>query len=303
MSGELQKLNPPPWHLQMLAAVLRGTQGWPLRDRVAQRLDRRLAEQGWVLEHESDGLRCHLELDDTVCRGTYIDDGHEVETGFYLKHLIRPGNRLWDVGACHGFVSLRMAQLAGAAGRVDAFEPVTANRLRMEKNLRLNPDLAARITVHPYALSHEAGRVMMQRTSGRNPGASHIVTEKPAEDKGRERAGVAGTEMVETRAAEAVWQETGATMIHGVKIDVEGHELQVLAGMGALVKEQPPRWFLIEVRDTFLRAAGGSREEVFAWFAERGYVAQRLVPGRTMVPDMTPRDAAAVLFLYGEEGK
>jgi len=287
----------------MLAAVLRRTQGWPLRDRLAQRLDRRLAGQGWELEHETDGIRCHLELDDTVCRGTYIDDGHEVETNFYLQHLIKPGNRLWDIGACHGFVSLRMAQMSGADGRVDAFEPVTLNRARMDKNLKLNPELASRIKVHPYALSSQSGTVTMQRTSARNPGASHIVTARPAADKGRQRAGEAGTETVEIRTAEAVWEQAGRPFVHGVKIDVEGHELLVLAGMNALFKQQPPRWFLIEVRDTFLRAAGGSREEVFAWFGERGYAAQRLVQGKTLVPDPTPRDAAAVLFLRPEGSK
>jgi len=293
----------PPLHLQLLTVVLRGTKGWPLRDRLSQRLDRRLAGHGWALVHETDGIRCHLELDDLVCRGTYIDDGHEVETNFYLKHLIKRGDRLWDIGACHGFMSLRMAQHAGAGGSVDAFEPVTLNRARLEKNLELNPELATRIKVHAYALSSQAGAVSMQRTSACNPGASYIVTARPAADKGRQQAGEAGRETVETRTADAVWEQAGTPAVHGVKIDVEGHELQVLAGMSALVRQHPPRWFLIEVRDPFLRAAGGCREDVFAWFGERGYVAQRLVKGNMLVPDSTPRDAAAVLFLRLEGRK
>ncbi len=280
----------------MLAGGLRRLHGVPGRDRVALRVDRWLAEHGWVEEQEIEGIRWHLELDDTACRTAYLDGCHEAETSFYLQHLIRPGDRLWDIGACHGFVCLRMARLIGAASKVDAFEPVSLNRARLAVNFQLNPELAERIEVHPFALSKSAGTVTMQRTSARNPGASHIVTEKPAEDKGRVRAGEAGREVVEARRADEVWASMGSPAIAGVKIDVEGHELHVLAGMQAMVETTPPSWFLIEVRDSFLRAAGGSKEALFAWFAAHGYGAQRLVDGHKLVPDATPRNASAVLF-------
>lgn len=280
-----------------MAWGLRHLRGWPLRDRLVVRLDRALSAHGWVDEKEIEGIRWHLEFDDLGCRATYLDDCHEAETSFYLAHLIQPGDTLWDIGACHGFVSLRMARLAGSEGRVVAFEPVSVNRARMDKNLALNPQLAARIQVHPYALSNAPGSVIMQRTSAANPGASYIVTEQPALDKGRTQAGEAGREEVEVRTVDSVWRQAGSPVVAGVKIDVEGHELHVLAGMRELVKNSPPQWFLIEVREPYLIAAGGTKEELFAWFARHGYIGQRLVAGHTLVPDHTPRNAAAILFL------
>jgi len=277
--------------------------GWPLRDRLAQRVDRFLAENGWSEKIVIDGVKWHLDLDDLACRSAYLDGCHEPETAFFLQRLIKPGNRLWDIGACHGFVSLRMARLTGAEGIVDAFEPIASNRARLDVNLRLNPELAKRISLHPYALSVRAGNTEMQRTSTRNPGASFVMTERPAEDKGRIQAGTAGIENVTIRPADSVWEEADSPVIQGIKIDVEGHEMQVLAGMAALVKRFPPDWFLVEVRDSFLKAAGSSKEELFAWFGQHGYVAQRVSTGKKLEPDHRPRNASAVLFLREEKLK
>ena len=64
-----------------------------------------------------------------------------------------------------------------------------------------------------------------------------------------------------------------------VKIDVEGHELEVLAGLSDLLVKCLPN-LLIEVGDS---QRGGSFSKVHCRLARLGYVALRLDDGRALV--------------------
>jgi hypothetical protein len=62
-----------------------------------------------------------------------------------------------------------------------------------------------------------------------------------------------------------------------VKIDVEGHEPQVLEGADRTLREMKPL-VLCEFNDILLRDAGSSSEQLLELFRQRGYSPSRLPP-------------------------
>lgn len=59
---------------------------------------------------------------------------HERATGELLRGLVREGDTCVDLGAGVGLLSVFMAELAGPAGRVHAFDPDPANEPRLRAN-------------------------------------------------------------------------------------------------------------------------------------------------------------------------
>ena len=59
----------------------------------------------------------------------------EPEVTRCAQERIRPGMRVWDIGADVGYFALLFARLAGPVGRVRAFEPIPKARLRLEEKI------------------------------------------------------------------------------------------------------------------------------------------------------------------------
>lgn len=167
-----------------------------------------------------------------------------------VPSLVRPGSTFVDAGAHEGFFSA-VACLAG--GRAVAFEP--------------NAGLASRLSrVLPRA------RVTASALSDR-PGEAELFI--PAED------GPAGSGYATLQRAAKVTATAGASVIvslvpldalalHDVsllKIDVEGHEPEVLAGAADTIARERPA-VIIESES---RHREGSVDQVSAFFAEHGY--------------------------------
>jgi len=85
--------------------------------------------------------------------GTY-----EPEMQSALRELIKPGITVYDVGANVGYITLMMAKLTGAQGKVYAFEALPDNVERLRRNVELN-DYTDRVTIFPGAVAAGAGEV------------------------------------------------------------------------------------------------------------------------------------------------
>lgn len=167
-----------------------------------------------------------------------------------LGEWLREGDWVIDIGANIGHYTLRMAELVGRGGRVLAFEPVpetfellTANVSAVgARNVSLfNVAVSARAAVLALSMPRfDSGLVNYYM-------AGLTSTAKVACDPGTEFE-------VLTLALDALVLPRRIALI---KIDVEGHELNVLQGMEALLRREHP--FLIVEDPTpavceFLRA-------------------------------------------------
>jgi FkbM family methyltransferase len=136
----------------------------------------------------------------------------------------RSGCRVFiDVGANIGAYSLLMTTL-DSVREVHAFEPSPDTFGELVGNVELN-NLQARITAHQVALSDSSGIVrfgIVNRLSGANSIVDTSIHSKFAEQ-------------VEVRACRLDDRLSFDGQRICLKIDVEGHERQTLAGMAALL--------------------------------------------------------------------
>ncbi|HYO00331.1 MAG TPA: FkbM family methyltransferase [Actinomycetota bacterium] len=147
--------------------------------------------------------------------------------GALAKHLKR-GDTAFDVGAHLGFFTLLMARLAGDEGRVVSVEADPFMGRNLEANLVRNEN--ANVTVVRAA----AGKVAVERrfTPGAGGGIGHLA------DDGE--IAVAGTTL------DLLAERYGTPQL--IKVDVEGGELEVLAGGARLLSDHRPI-LVVEVHD------------------------------------------------------
>ena len=169
-----------------------------------------------------------------------------------LDEWIRPGDWVIDVGANVGHYTKRFSELAGPQGRVIAFEPVPTTFSLLASNTQLFAH--SNVSLVNAAVSDKLDIVGMSipafATKLDNFYEAHI---SPA----------SGAELsVLVVSIDSLGIDRPVAL---VKIDAEGHEVFVLAGMRELIN----RWHPVLVVET------GSRE-VIVGLEALGYVAEKL---------------------------
>jgi FkbM family methyltransferase len=176
--------------------------------------------------------------------------------------LLPVGGRFVDLGANVGFWTLPAARRAGPAGHVVAFEPNPWAADRLERNRRLNDDgTLAAIELARRAVGGEHGELELV-SDDLEAGASQATLHGSAVvGERRESVAVEVTTLDDTLTSE----------VDLLKMDVQGHELEVLRGARRLFETSPPRHLVVEVQGDLLTAAGGSSEQLVAELEALGY--------------------------------
>lgn len=176
----------------------------------------------------------------------------------YLESI--RANCVWDIGANVGFWTLWLAASVDRACRIRAYEPDARNLVHLRENVRRN-DLT-NVDVRACALSSSSGTMTLKLDE-----TAMMNTLQPS---GLLGVGVrAGAVPVAVRTVDEEVAEFGAPDF--VKIDVEGHELDVLKGASALLAARRTV-LLVEVT----RPASPSGQDALALVREAGYTVQAL---------------------------
>ena len=177
---------------------------------------------------------------------------YEVRFSKTLLSALQPGDVVWDVGANLGHYTALFADIVGDAGRVVAFEP-TADTFA-----RLSAALAGRsnITLLNEGLSDADGIAEIivgdDAIAATSRVASTEANTAPADAERREKIAL-------TRAATVIAEER-APKPNVIKVDVEGHEWKVIAGLDAHLRDTDLRRVLIEVHFGILDSDGRAHE-------------------------------------------
>lgn len=137
----------------------------------------------------------------------------------FVNRYLKLGDKAMDVGANVGIFSVVMGATVGDEGRVFAFEPVAANVLRLEKNIRKNE--LDNVQIFPVALGASQGHMNLRMATDPAYPSLHEV---------QGGFGNGADVSIEVRTLDVVWRELGSPAIALVKIDVEGAEMDVLHG-------------------------------------------------------------------------
>lgn len=146
---------------------------------------------------------------------------------WFARH-VRSGETWLDIGAHYGYTSMALSRLVGATGRVFAFEPVAATAACIARTRELNH--LSQLTIVPVGLS--ADPVIR----------SHFlpVSRGMADSTGPPTA---PHQAIDAVSLDSFWDSLseGDAIVHGVKIDVQGMEGEVLSGMRNLLRRWRPR--------------------------------------------------------------
>ena len=173
---------------------------------------------------------------------------------------LQEGDVIYDVGANIGVLTLLMAlHPAGTSARVHCFEPEPKNFGQLSHNIALN-GLTERLTPHQMALGAEEGEVDLFVRGTAGEGRHSIAT----------ASGSTGAIKVQLSTM-ASFARTAGEAPNMLKIDVEGAEGQVLAGMADLVDSQRPREIFMEIHPKGDRDLMPDGTTIGDWLGERGY--------------------------------
>jgi FkbM family methyltransferase len=139
-----------------------------------------------------------------------------------FRQFLRPGQVVYDVGANVGFHSLYCALLVGSRGKVIAFEPNPETRRSLTSQLSVNPSLP--VSVMTCALTDHCGTVRLDTSTG------HLSC----------RVAENGNMEVEAMTIDALVNQSKIPPPNLIKIDVEGHDANVIRGAMATIREYRP---------------------------------------------------------------
>jgi FkbM family methyltransferase len=162
---------------------------------------------------------------------------HERHITNLVNSIVVAGDPCIDVGANIGYFSMMMAARAGSSGRVLAFEPVPETYACLQKNAALAAKQGWLLEPFQKAVSAEAGRVSIQR---HEHSTLHQV-QKLA------HSAPAASEEITCVSLDQVLKDNSIASVKLLKIDVEGHETQVIAGAMHSLQSGKVQHLVIEV--------------------------------------------------------
>jgi FkbM family methyltransferase len=183
-----------------------------------------------------------------------------------LTEVLNEADVFVDVGANTGYFALPMAKIVGSAGRVHAFEPAADVAEELRRAARAQ-GVGPWLTVHELALGsgdesrdlradpeHPEDSTKRSLFMGNGPTVAEVVV--------RSFDGLIASGAVDFSAG-----------LRAVKIDVEGGEMHVLAGMRRTLERDRPRMIVVETIETHLQRAGSTVAALHAFMRDLGYIA------------------------------
>jgi FkbM family methyltransferase len=151
-----------------------------------------------------------------------LDGFWEAWNTLAIARRVRPGWRVVDVGANHGYFTLLLADLVGPEGHVVAFEPMPRLFDLLSRNVEVS-GFAARVTLVPAA-------------AGARDGSAELAVDRHKSGEGSvvvRRAAAGAPRPVPMRRLDGA---VGGP-VHFMKVDAEGADYEVLEGARGLLDD------------------------------------------------------------------
>ena len=198
------------------------------------------------------------------------EDWFEDEIRF-VRRWLRPGMRAVDVGANYGLYTVALARAVGREGRVWAFEPAPDTAQFLGATLQLND--FGQVMLSRAAVSSREGSISLSLEI--HPEVNRVTGSAAAPGDTIEVPAVTLTRLAE----EQDWRE-----IDFIKLDVEGHEPEALAGAAGLLQKCSPL-VMFEVN------TGDQADfRALAPLAEMGYEFYTLLPQLLVLVPFDPQE-------------
>ena len=216
--------------------------------RLARHLGKYLFPRGLPLINQT-GARIQIDVSepDFIPHALVYSGSWEPRSLALATELMKPGGVFLDIGSHLGLYTCTVGKLDGVS--CVCIEPSAKAFVDLQKNLSLNPQIRARL-VHA-GLSSEATIHSLGNASSHNSGTARVL----ADDNGHQ---------------ETCLRIKPQPPIRLLKIDVEGHELEVFKALDWFGPFRPEN-IISEFNPSLLLRANHSPEEFLKFFDENDY--------------------------------
>jgi len=199
--------------------------------------------------------------DNVVSRPIFLSGAFEEAELNFISGTLKPGMVAADIGANIGVHTLVMATAVGASGSVHAFEPSAAFAW-LRRNIRRN-SFEQVVIGNEMAIGSQTGTIKLNKCTEGNE--AFTSSSEPLFGSCHET--------FESRAItlDEYAQSNHVLKFDLVKIDVEGHELQVFEGCEKLFARRAIRCIMFEVNNTCLKRAGTTSSRLVTLLRERNF--------------------------------
>jgi FkbM family methyltransferase len=215
------------------------------------------------------GSRVSASTRDMIGRYIYYFGVWEPNLTHWIRRRLAPGETFIDVGANLGYYSLLASRLVGDSGRVVAIEALPAIFSTLQRNLAENR--ASNVRAVNQAAWDREQKITIYTNPETLPGqttVSPVWAEKFHLDAQSE---------VAAAPLSVILQSAEIKSARLIKIDVEGAEWQVLAGMKPVMTDcRDDLEIMTEVNRRALEAHGQSPQDVLDFFRQWGFNAYRV---------------------------
>jgi FkbM family methyltransferase len=240
---------------------------------------RRFAGVGPTGVFTRSGLRWSLDLHEGIDFSIWLLGAYEPDLAKCYEKLLPSGATVLDVGANVGAHTLRLARAVGPTGKVHAFEPTRFAIGKLQRNLSLNPELEPVVAVHHMFLG--------DKDSAEAP--AEICASWPlGSQSSGELSNFCGlplsTAGANSMTLDSFADKTKLEKLDFIKLDVDGHEAEVLVGGTKTIERFRPD-FVVELAPFVPQASGWSFQELVSFFTSRGYAFYDNSSGRRLPAD------------------
>jgi FkbM family methyltransferase len=227
------------------------------------------------LDAGAGSLLYRCDLRHMIAREICLTGRYAPAEGALVRDALAPGGTFVDVGANIGYFALLAAARVGERGRVVALEPDPRMAAAVRENVALNG--LRQVHVVPVAAAEAEGEAVLAGFAEEegNWGVSALSGGAPADGR--------PSFTVRCAPLDRVLDEAGVGAVDLVKIDVEGAERRVLAGMRGGLRGGRYRRVLVEMHPW----------EFADFAAELGAMAEEMTGAgyRGWLVDETPEEA------------
>ena len=171
--------------------------------------------------------KLHLDTGDKgLSRTLFLFGKREIDHYKMLQNILNPGMKILDIGANIGYYAIMEAKVIGPSGKVIAIEPMLPNIEMLRKNLTLNS--VTNIEVVHGAVSESTGTGEMYMSTHSNLHTFH------RDGSAFDYLDATPVEVPTMTLADAASKSNNEVDL--IRMDVEGHEVEILGQLVDLVK-------------------------------------------------------------------
>ena len=158
---------------------------------------------------------------------------------------IKPGDILWDVGANIGYYTVKFSEAVSENGEVYGFEPIPETFKILSNTTRS----LSNVNLLCCALGQEDSSLLMSNDPNIGSPTNKILISNSI-------ASAKNSVFIKVRSADSLIESGELEIPNFIKIDVEGHENDVINGMSKLLKESRLHTLAIEIHFAILEERG-----------------------------------------------